>query len=88
MKCVELATDLVPAKRSDVPDSNATSAQVHFERYANVGETCINREVSRTVDTSDNMAKRPSGQRFLLQRQAASLGNLFSAIFLISRSYE
>ena len=73
MKCVELATDLVPAKRSDVPDSNATSAQVHFERYANVRETRIHMEMIRTGDLSDKAGERLSWQRF--EQLAASLGS-------------
>ena len=52
MKCVELAPDLVPAKRSDVPNSEAKSAQVHFQGYANVLNTLCRLEASRKVDTA------------------------------------
>ena len=52
MKCVELAPDLVPAERSDVPNSEAKSAQVHFESYANVFNTLCRLKASRKVDTA------------------------------------
>ena len=73
MKYIELAPDLVPAKRSDVPDSKATSAQVHFEEHANILETRIQMKMLRTGDRSYDAEKHFWGQRF--EQQAASLGS-------------
>ena len=53
MKCVELAPDLVPAKRIDI---EAKSAQVHFQHFTNDTETRIQLEMSRTGDYSDEAA--------------------------------
>ena len=53
MKCVELAPDLVPAKRIDI---KAKSAQVHFQHFTNDTETRMQLEMSRTGDYSDDAA--------------------------------
>ncbi len=72
MKCVELDPKLAPAKRSDVPNSEAKSAQVYFEGYAKDTDTRMQLEMSHTGDYSEDVAYRPSAT---FKQQVASLGS-------------
>ena len=74
MKCVDLAPDLVPAKRSDVPNSKAKSAQVHFKQYADVLNTHFRLKVSRKNDDSKDVEDRLS-RKVWSAEQVASLGS-------------
>ena len=64
MKCVDLAPDLVPAKRSDVLE--AQSARMHFEVFTNDVDTRTQLQMSRTGNHSDDAA---------FEQQVASLGS-------------
>ena len=74
MKCVDLAPDLVPAKRSDVLNLEAQSAQMHFEVFTNDVDTRIQLEMSRTGDHSNDAAFRLSHKESF-EQQVASLGS-------------
>ncbi len=75
MKCVELAPKLVSAKRSDVPNSEAKSAQAHFEGYVNDEDTRMELEMSRTGDYSEDAAYRFFYHKATFEPQVASLGS-------------
>ena len=80
MKCVELAPDLVPAKRSDVPNPKAKSAQVHFEHYAN-DRANLSDMLSQLIVSSKNDDLTHSSDvkyrfsRKMLSKQVASPGS-------------
>ncbi len=74
MKCVELTADLVPAKRSEVPNSHVQPAQIHFERYTRISGRFrqFKDQQPDDPDRTDGLPRLPTSR---FDRDLATLGS-------------